>query len=144
MTIENCAHCGGTHIGSNKCPFIEEPCVICGDATVMACSDCAIDSWGRNSVHVCKKRECRERHEITAHAPQENPPNEDEAVSLANSMVAIGLVPVIIRGPARWKWALGKARELVAHQKLRATSGALIGGVVHGDPRAIQKAMRPS
>jgi hypothetical protein len=25
MTIQNCPNCGGTHFGSNKCPFISEP-----------------------------------------------------------------------------------------------------------------------
>lgn len=67
MTITDCPQCGGTHYGSHSCPFIDAPCVVCGDATVMACSDCAIDSGGKQSVHVCGKRECRERHEREKH-----------------------------------------------------------------------------
>lgn len=46
MVIRNCPNCGGEHWGSTKCPYIEAPCVVCGDMTVMACSDCAIDSGG--------------------------------------------------------------------------------------------------
>lgn len=68
MTIKMCPCCGGDHYGSNKCPFIEAPCVVCGDMTVMACSDCAINSGGRESVHVCVKPECRDRHEAIIHA----------------------------------------------------------------------------
>ena len=63
MGIENCPNCGGTHIGSNKCPFISAPCVVCGEATILACSDCAIDSGGKNSVHICDKPSCRNTHE---------------------------------------------------------------------------------
>jgi hypothetical protein len=51
------------HFGSSKCPFIEAPCSICGDLTVLACSDCAIESGGRETVHVCNKSECRDEHE---------------------------------------------------------------------------------
>lgn len=61
--ILNCQTCGGTHYGSIKCPYIEAPCIVCGDLTIMACSDCAIDSGGKESVHVCIKRECRDLHE---------------------------------------------------------------------------------
>ena len=67
MTIKNCPLCGGDHWGSNKCPFIEAPCVICGEMTVMACSDCAINSGGRESVHVCAKTVCRDQHEKAVH-----------------------------------------------------------------------------
>jgi hypothetical protein len=63
MTIRNCPNCGGDHFGSNKCPYIKAPCVICGTSTILACSDCAIDSGGKNSVHVCNKTECRNEHE---------------------------------------------------------------------------------
>ena len=76
MTIINCRNCGGDHHGSNVCPFIEAPCVVCGDMTIMACSDCAIDSGGKTSVHVCMKEKCRKRHETT-HAPK--PSNEVRA-----------------------------------------------------------------
>lgn len=67
MTIENCSVCGGTHTGSNKCPFISEPCVVCGTATILACSDCAIDSWGKNPVHICDNPKCRDEHEAMTH-----------------------------------------------------------------------------
>src|ERR1700688_795371 len=67
MTIQNCSICGGMHFGSNECPFIESPCVVCGDMTIMACSDCAIESGGKQSVHVCKKTECRHEHEFWRH-----------------------------------------------------------------------------
>lgn len=67
MTIQNCQKCGGTHFGSYECPYITAPCVVCGANTVLACSDCAIDSGGRESVHVCDNRECRNRHEASAH-----------------------------------------------------------------------------
>lgn len=65
MGIENCPNCGGTHIGSNKCPFTKAPCVICGDPTIMACSDCAIETG--KSVHVCVKSKCRDTHEQEQH-----------------------------------------------------------------------------
>jgi hypothetical protein len=65
MTIKNCSNCGGDHWGSTKCPYINSPCVVCGDGTILACSDCAID--GRGSVHVCKKSECRDQHESAVH-----------------------------------------------------------------------------
>lgn len=61
MSIRNCPNCGGTHIGSLKCPFISSPCVVCGTDTVMACSDCAIDTG--KSVHVCGKPDCLRQHE---------------------------------------------------------------------------------
>jgi hypothetical protein len=61
--IETCANCGGTHIGSVKCPYTKAACVICGTPTILACSDCAIDSGGRNSVHVCSNSACRDQHE---------------------------------------------------------------------------------
>lgn len=70
MTIQDCPKCGGTHFGSHKCPFIEEPCAVCGDLTVLACSDCAINSGGRTSVHVCAKPECRDKHEALVHGDQ--------------------------------------------------------------------------
>lgn len=37
------------------------PCVICGDSTYLACSDCMIDK--NIAVHVCGKAECRSKHE---------------------------------------------------------------------------------
>jgi hypothetical protein len=61
--VLNCPNCGGDHWGHSECPFISAPCVICGEATIFACSDCAIDSDGKKSVHVCGKRECREQHD---------------------------------------------------------------------------------
>lgn len=63
MTIENCPNCGGTHFGSYKCPFIKAPCIVCGEPTVLACSDCAIESGGKNSIHICSKSKCRDEHE---------------------------------------------------------------------------------
>ena len=63
MVIRNCPNCGGEHWGSTKCPYIEAPCVVCGDMTVMACSDCSIESGGEKSVHVCADRKCQDEHE---------------------------------------------------------------------------------
>lgn len=65
MAIENCPTCGGTHFGSYKCPFTAAPCVICGDLTILACSDCAIDTG--KSVHVCNRTACRDEHESRIH-----------------------------------------------------------------------------
>jgi hypothetical protein len=61
MTIVNCENCGGTHIGTFKCPFTLASCVICGTPTIYACSDCAIE--GKGSVHVCQHDPCRIEHE---------------------------------------------------------------------------------
>lgn len=61
MAIENCPICGGTHYGSIKCPYRAAPCVVCGDQTIYACSDCAIDTG--KPVHVCERPECRDTHE---------------------------------------------------------------------------------
>jgi hypothetical protein len=44
--------------------YISAPCVICGTPTILACSDCAIDSAGTKSVHVCKNPQCRDSHEF--------------------------------------------------------------------------------
>jgi hypothetical protein len=41
--------------------YIYAPCVVCGNETVFACSDCAIEAG--KSVHVCSRLECRYRHE---------------------------------------------------------------------------------
>ncbi len=67
MTILECENCGGTHYRSYVCPYISAPCVICGDATIYACSDCAINAGGRGSVHVCRKSSCQDQHEATTH-----------------------------------------------------------------------------
>lgn len=69
MTIKNCPNCGGTHYGSNRCPYNKEPCAVCGADTINACSDCAIDSAGMKIVHVCVKSECRDAHEAAIHEP---------------------------------------------------------------------------
>lgn len=60
-----CANCGGRHYGDppGYCPYVSSPCVICGDDTIYACSDCAIDNGGKKSVHVCAKAECQTKHE---------------------------------------------------------------------------------
>lgn len=60
-----CANCGGRHYGDppGYCPYISSPCVICGESTIYACSDCAIDNGGKKSVHVCEKGECQRKHE---------------------------------------------------------------------------------
>lgn len=68
MPIEDCPDCGGTHLGHRTCPYIVAPCVVCGNKTVMACSDCAID--GKPGVHVCSKVECRDKHEAATHELQ--------------------------------------------------------------------------
>jgi hypothetical protein len=67
MSIVGCPTCGGDHYGSNKCPFIEAPCVVCGKPTILACSDCAIESGGKDAVHVCSDEECRGEHEFWRH-----------------------------------------------------------------------------
>ena len=36
-------------------------CIVCGELTVWACSDCAIDTGG--TIHVCNKTKCRDEHE---------------------------------------------------------------------------------
>lgn len=61
MTIENCSRCGGTHFGSHECPYTLAPCMICGEQTIWACSDCAIETSKR--VHICQKTSCRDEHE---------------------------------------------------------------------------------
>lgn len=66
MIIENCPACGGTHVGSTKCPYRLAPCVVCGLPTILACSDCAIDT--AESVHVCGMSSCRDQHEAAVHA----------------------------------------------------------------------------
>jgi hypothetical protein len=63
MTIRDCPQCGGTHFGSNKCPYTLAPCVVCGAQTIYACSDCAIDSGGERRVHICERGECQLAHE---------------------------------------------------------------------------------
>jgi hypothetical protein len=63
MTIKDCPHCGGTHYGSIRCPQTSYPCSVCGDPTALACSDCAIDSGGNKTVHICGKKECRLEHD---------------------------------------------------------------------------------
>ena len=67
MTIKDCPNCGGTHYCSYTCPFIKAPCIVCGAETIFACSDCAIDAGGKESVHVCEKSECRDAHERHQH-----------------------------------------------------------------------------
>lgn len=64
----NCSHCGGMHFGTGlECPFREEnmgqPCVVCQERTCYCCSDCAIDSAGREKVYVCTSDTCRDTHE---------------------------------------------------------------------------------
>jgi hypothetical protein len=80
VTIENCPNCGGTHYGSVTCPYIEKPCVVCGEGTILACSDCAID--GRGSVHVCKKAACRLEHDAKAHPPKPEPGVREKVIQL--------------------------------------------------------------
>lgn len=65
IAVGDCPNCGGTHFGSFKCPFTKSPCVICGEDTIMACSDCAIETG--KSVHVCTKPGCRDEHESRTH-----------------------------------------------------------------------------
>jgi hypothetical protein len=64
--MTTCQHCGGHHIGQNKCPFLGA-CAVCGDMTVMGCSDCGIAAGGTKTTHVCKKAECRRAHEASQH-----------------------------------------------------------------------------
>lgn len=67
MTIKDCPKCGGDHWGQHECPFIKAPCCVCKEPTILACSDCAIDSGGKTSVHVCSKAACRDEHEFFRH-----------------------------------------------------------------------------
>lgn len=57
-----CLNCGEpqAHFGQ-KCPYTKLPCVICGQPTIYACSDCQIDK--HETVHVCAKIDCQEKHE---------------------------------------------------------------------------------
>ena len=66
-----CENCGGIHLGSARCPYLERtgPCDVCAVDTVYACSDCAIDFKGR-VVRVCTNPDCRDAHEASAHARQ--------------------------------------------------------------------------
>lgn len=59
-----CGNCGGRHYGSptGYCPYIKAACVVCGDQTIYACSDCQIDTG--KSVHVCGKVDCQRKHEV--------------------------------------------------------------------------------
>ncbi len=59
-----CENCEGFHFGSPKgyCPYIKRRCVVCGEETIYACSDCAIDSGGKVSVHVCEREACQRDH----------------------------------------------------------------------------------
>lgn len=70
-----CGNCGGRHYGSPRdyCPFTSAPCVVCGDATIYACSDCQIDT--AKSVHVCGKVNCQRAHE-KLHPERPRPPRD--------------------------------------------------------------------
>lgn len=63
-----CSNCGGIHIGSSRCPYLERtgPCEICETETVYACSDCAIE-FKQRVVRVCTNPECRDKHEAKVH-----------------------------------------------------------------------------
>lgn len=67
MSIIGCANCGGTHYGSNECPYLEknmgEPCAVCGERTSYCCADCGID--GKGKVYLCVTDACRAAHEKT-------------------------------------------------------------------------------
>jgi hypothetical protein len=58
-----CPNCGGLHYGSpvGYCPYTKAPCVVCGDPTICACSDCQIDL--QTTIHVCGKWNCQDEHE---------------------------------------------------------------------------------
>jgi len=64
-----CSNCGGLHFGSpvGYCPFTKAPCVICGEQTIYACSDCRIDT--QKTIHICEKSSCKDAHENRVHAP---------------------------------------------------------------------------
>jgi hypothetical protein len=106
MTIENCPTCGGTHYGSNKCPYIEAPCIVCSEPTVMACADCAINSGGRESVYVCKKPECRNQHEAAVHPPLSASEPAGAPSGEANTSynaAAIAALESELIGPVEWQ-----------------------------------------
>lgn len=88
MDIRNCPNCGGDHYGSIKCPYIKAPCVVCGDGTVTACADCAIER--RGSVHVCSKTECRDRHEAEFHPPKTQAQKDEEDWRTIRAVLACG------------------------------------------------------
>lgn len=66
-----CSNCGGIHIGSARCPYLERtaPCEVCATETVYAYSDCALDFKGR-VVHVCTNSDCRDHHELKVHGKE--------------------------------------------------------------------------
>jgi hypothetical protein len=39
-------------------------------------------------------------------------PSKVDAVELANAMMAMGMVPAILRGASRWSWAVKRGEEL--------------------------------
>jgi hypothetical protein len=70
---KNCPKCGGLHYPKwDDCPYTFKPCVICGKETHWACSDCAIDSGGKEAVHVCENPVCQKTHE-EKHAAERGP-----------------------------------------------------------------------
>ena len=79
MSIIGCANCGGTHYGSNECPYLEknmgEPCVVCGARTSYCCSDCAID--GKGKVYICELDTCRDTHQRDHAATSMRPEEPD-------------------------------------------------------------------
>ncbi len=46
--------------------YVVKPCVVCGQDTSFACSDCAINGAGREQVHVCPTLSCQKEHEAEA------------------------------------------------------------------------------
>jgi len=66
LQIQEALHCAA--IMERECTMEHDraqwsPCVICGDNTPLACSDCRIDTG--KSVHVCSRSVCRRKHEET-------------------------------------------------------------------------------
>lgn len=49
-----------------KGDYIISECVVCGKDTSFACSDCSINSGGKDRVHVCPTRDCQQKHEEKA------------------------------------------------------------------------------
>jgi hypothetical protein len=64
--MKRCSDCGETHYGDTECPYTKlEPCSICEELTLYACSDCRIDT--QKTIPVCVQSACRDKHEQLVH-----------------------------------------------------------------------------
>lgn len=130
MTIKDCLTCGGIHYGSSKCPYILAPCVVCGAETILACADCAINSWGKQPVHICDKTECWGAHEKATHPaviPPAEPPAFDEAAERAafekfvqteRNYIPLFLNENYTTREDRQEWTVWLAARLASHAEI--------------------------